>query len=101
MLGGRLSPVNSLSALEMVIQILPSVEKAASNIYENMWIKAESASSKHTAFRSRNMVFGYVPNKQKNSQKNFQMAVKYQHNVIFGWKFGRIQSGFTINGQEN
>lgn len=58
MLDGRLSPVSSLSALETVIQILPSVEKPASNIYENMCIKAESAFSKSTTFRSRNMGFG-------------------------------------------
>lgn len=66
MLGGSLSPDSSLSALEMLIQILPSVEKPASNICENIWITAESASSKCTWFRSRNMGFGMCKtNKQK------------------------------------
>lgn len=94
MLGGSLSPDSSLSALEMLIQILPSVEKPASNICENIWKTAESASSKCTAFRSRNMGFGMCKtNKQTKTDKR---TFKWLWNTSTRSFLGENLGGFSL-----
>lgn len=95
MLGGRLSPDSSLSALEIMIQILPSLEKTTSKIYENTCIKAENASSKHSTFRSRNMGFGMC---KKNKLRTFKWLWNTSTLSFLDENSGG-SSVFTINQQ--